>query len=85
MRVIVRDRQTRDALRARRKRGNGWGRCVRNANGGNGGVICIVVGVGFKNDTFLESSGAPFVEYNVTRFKELSRQSVHEVEGTMLL
>jgi len=58
--------------------GNGSGRS-RWANVDRGSVV------GFKNDALMAQSGAPFVEYDITGFKEFASGAMHEAKSAVVL
>jgi hypothetical protein len=45
----------------------------------------VVGGVGFEDDSLLSVVGPPFVEYDIARFYEPVRRSVHQTKSGSLL
>jgi hypothetical protein len=86
--IIVGDGRTCAALGMRGKRWRRWCRARRRRSrkgSGSGGWHEVVGGVGFKDNSLLSVVGPPFVEYDVARFYEPVRWSVHQTESGSLL
>jgi hypothetical protein len=81
--IVVGDRRTCAALGTRGKRWRRWYRSRRGrSRKGSGSERWheVVGGVRFEDDSLLSVVGPPFIEYNVVRFYEPVRWSVHQTK-----
>jgi hypothetical protein len=86
--IVVGDRRTCAALGTRGKRWKRWYRSRRRRSrkgSGSGRWHEVVSSVGFEDNSLLSVVGPPFIEYDVTRFYEPVRRSVHQTESSSLL
>jgi hypothetical protein len=75
--IVIGDRGTSGAFRARGDCGNGWS---RNRSSGRWWSV-----VGFKDNVLVAWNGAPFVEYDITRLEKFVCGSVYKAKGAALL